>query len=631
MLKRGIVLGGGGSRGSYQIGVWEALRELGIDYQIVTGTSIGALNGALMVQNDFEAAKSMWENIRYDSVLGSVSEGDFESLEGASKIFKSFLRDAVSKGALDIGPLENLVRTHLKEDVVRSSPIEFGLVTVEFPTIKEVELTKEEIPEGMMAEYLLASAACFPAFETRQIKNSKYIDGGYRNNLPIDMAVALGANEIIAVELKSIGFIPKFQAGNVPVRYIRSYWNLGLFLNFDTPRILRNMRLGYLDTMRSYGKIEGVAYAFPLGSSQANYEAMGPVLQEMGAYLDFDVSRQARNPMEKLVKLRLSRHLKDGKRLRFDSPRVVQRAAEIAGEVLSLPPARMYEWEEFNTQLMQQMDQLERVSVEKLETLVRTVRDARSAAGLTEEIKSLDVRQIAALFCDWIDEAWNGGKNYLWLAAAAAPKEFIAAAYLYGLHLRRQGVMGKSMVTLETRQVVLKPLTIRDLNRVHQLASDPEVAKNMRFSVHKSLEETRQMVEEYLTGAKDGSKFPFTVWAKEDGSFVGVFVIKGDHLEERPGEYEMTAFFGKNSWGHGYLTEILGAAADFVFTKLDGVCLRGYALERTIGSLKALHRNGFVLEREIFHEGMPCKLQVHKMDRSLYEELHGHAAEAADK
>ena len=94
-----------------------------------------------------------------------------------------------------------------------------------------------------------------------------------------------------------------------------------------------------------------------------------------------------------------------------------------------------------------------------------------------------------ALFCDWIDEAWNGGKNYLWLAAAAAPKEFIAAAYLYGLYLRRQGVTGKSMVTLDTRQVVLKPLTIRDLNRVHQLASDPEVAKNMRFSVHKSLEE----------------------------------------------------------------------------------------------------------------------------------------------
>ena len=110
-----------------------------------------------------------------------------------------------------------------------------------------------------------------------------------------------------------------------------------------------------------------------------------------------------------------------------------------------------------------------------------------------------------------------------------------------------------------------------------------------------------------------------------------MFVIKGDHLEERPGEYEMTAFFGKNSWGHGYLTEILGAAADFVFTPLDGGCLRGYVLERTIGSQKALQRNGFVLEREIFRDGMPCKLQVHKMDRSLYEELRGHATEASGK
>ena len=44
-MKRAIVLSGGGSKGSYQIGVWKALRKLKIDYQIVTGTSVGALNG----------------------------------------------------------------------------------------------------------------------------------------------------------------------------------------------------------------------------------------------------------------------------------------------------------------------------------------------------------------------------------------------------------------------------------------------------------------------------------------------------------------------------------------------------------------------------------------------------------
>ena len=47
---RAVVLGGGGARGAYEVGVWQAMAELGMDYQVVTGTSVGALNGALMVQ-----------------------------------------------------------------------------------------------------------------------------------------------------------------------------------------------------------------------------------------------------------------------------------------------------------------------------------------------------------------------------------------------------------------------------------------------------------------------------------------------------------------------------------------------------------------------------------------------------
>ncbi|WP_242596389.1 patatin-like phospholipase family protein [Enterococcus ureasiticus] len=54
-----LVLGGGGARGAYQIGVWQALEELGISLKIITGTSVGALNGALILQDDFEAAKNM--------------------------------------------------------------------------------------------------------------------------------------------------------------------------------------------------------------------------------------------------------------------------------------------------------------------------------------------------------------------------------------------------------------------------------------------------------------------------------------------------------------------------------------------------------------------------------------------
>ena len=53
MEKKAVVLSGGGSRGAYQVGVWKALRKLHYRYKIVTGTSVGALNGTLMVQNDY--------------------------------------------------------------------------------------------------------------------------------------------------------------------------------------------------------------------------------------------------------------------------------------------------------------------------------------------------------------------------------------------------------------------------------------------------------------------------------------------------------------------------------------------------------------------------------------------------
>ena len=48
----GLVLAGGGTKGAYQVGVWKALCELGINIKAIVGASIGALNGALFLQND---------------------------------------------------------------------------------------------------------------------------------------------------------------------------------------------------------------------------------------------------------------------------------------------------------------------------------------------------------------------------------------------------------------------------------------------------------------------------------------------------------------------------------------------------------------------------------------------------
>ena len=68
-MKLGIALAGGGSKGSYEIGVWKALRELGMCYDIVTGTSIGAVNGALMVMGDYDRAENLWNTITAQDIM----------------------------------------------------------------------------------------------------------------------------------------------------------------------------------------------------------------------------------------------------------------------------------------------------------------------------------------------------------------------------------------------------------------------------------------------------------------------------------------------------------------------------------------------------------------------------------
>ena len=76
-MKRALVLAGGGSKGSYEAGFMKALKELGIDYQIVTGTSIGALNGCLLAQNDQDAMENLWQTLDISKVFAGGFSPDF--------------------------------------------------------------------------------------------------------------------------------------------------------------------------------------------------------------------------------------------------------------------------------------------------------------------------------------------------------------------------------------------------------------------------------------------------------------------------------------------------------------------------------------------------------------------------
>ena len=256
---RAIVLSGGGSKGSYQIGVWKALRKLNIKYDIVTGTSVGALNGALMTQNSYFKAKRLWNNLTMKKIFKDIDETD------SLKVYKTYSKNFLINKGTDVKGLEEIIDDLFNPNRFYNSKINFGLITFNSTTKKPTIIEKKDIPKNKLLDYLIASSACYPVISKKEIDGNKYIDGGYYDNLPINFASKLGADEIIAVDLHAPG-IKRITKKNVKVIKISPNNKLSNFMIFDKYESRRNMKYGYNDTMKVFNKYEGHKYTFKLNT-----------------------------------------------------------------------------------------------------------------------------------------------------------------------------------------------------------------------------------------------------------------------------------------------------------------------------------------------------------------------------
>ena len=262
-MRRAIALCGGGTKGAYELGVWQALKELNIDYQIVTGTSIGSIVGALMVTRDYDMACELWNTIRMEDVMkdGMNLTTTIEGMYNQRELIRPFLKKYVKNKGADISPFIEFIDRMIDEDKVRESDVDFGLVTVQVSSLKALELTKEEIPVGKLKDFIMASSSIFPVFPMHKIDKETYLDGCYYDNLPIDLALKMGADEVIAVDLHTNPSHPNYV--NKPyIVYIKPSRSLGTMLNFERQILDDNIRLGYYDAMKTFGCMMGNKYQF---------------------------------------------------------------------------------------------------------------------------------------------------------------------------------------------------------------------------------------------------------------------------------------------------------------------------------------------------------------------------------
>lgn len=254
--KFGLVLEGGGAKGAYHIGVYRALYEMGYRFDAIAGTSIGALNGAILAQGDWENIYNLWYNSSNKAAYG-IDDDVFKTITPESaKYAVSVIREAIKGGGLNIDSMKTLFLEIFDEKKLRESPIDLGIVTVKLPDFKTVELFKDQIPEGDIFSYLIASAN-FPLYKTKNSIDGNFVDGGFRNNLPINMLPEKGITDIIAVRTFAIGLTKSFNDPNINVTYIEPSKNLGSMLDFGREKARNNLKLGYFDAYRTIMKYFG--------------------------------------------------------------------------------------------------------------------------------------------------------------------------------------------------------------------------------------------------------------------------------------------------------------------------------------------------------------------------------------
>ena len=265
MERYGLVLAGGGGKGAYQIGAWKALREMKVGFDAIIGVSIGSINGALIAADEYEKAVDMWKNVSIDKGIKINTElPDPENLL-SKKNWGTLFREFVKNGGLDASPTESFVSGYIDEEKVRKSMIDFGMIAVQLSQQSpKVEYFLEDIPQGQLVHYLMASASV-PFAHNIGPEGEKFLDGGAYDNIPVMSLKKRGFNRLIVVDISNIkGLAHNLEFINSQITYIRPYdiSDLGATFDFDSETIEKRIQLGYYDTKKAFSELSGRIYYF---------------------------------------------------------------------------------------------------------------------------------------------------------------------------------------------------------------------------------------------------------------------------------------------------------------------------------------------------------------------------------
>ena len=205
---RALITSGGGAKGAFTVGALNELADMGIDqYDIISGTSTGALIAALTVAGKFSLLERVYLEVDNDDILKKQN------------IVDNILNDRPF--LYDTDPLLNMIRTHITQDVfeeIMDSPTVLCLTAISLQTGKATVFTTKNIPPTSdylvsrintleeLTQALLASGSQAGFLKPVTIQTGidendspifeQFVDGGNRDVIPSRVATDLNPNEI---------------------------------------------------------------------------------------------------------------------------------------------------------------------------------------------------------------------------------------------------------------------------------------------------------------------------------------------------------------------------------------------------------------------------------------------------
>lgn len=253
--KLGLVFSGGGAKGAYLLGVWQAIRELGLEQNIegVSGVSIGALMGYMFAVKEYEYSCYLWETSKYTEKNTKTKPWTIiNKVIGKNNV--NALENIKSNNYLSSKKMDNLLSQIVDEDKLKFSNCKCYVTCHNIHTNRPETFLLNRYVTEEVKQILKASSAIPFLFKKVKLNDKSYYDGGLSDNTPIRPLYENGYNIIIVVYLDDKGHIDYRFFPNTKFIEISPQSDIGKFrdgvLNFNAYKIDELIKKGYRESRR---------------------------------------------------------------------------------------------------------------------------------------------------------------------------------------------------------------------------------------------------------------------------------------------------------------------------------------------------------------------------------------------